>query len=376
MLKKVFFTCLAVVIIACTAPLAAVAAIPQQAAYAAGPINCTSSVTARFPLQLTFSLSAESTAKITGARLHYATTRETFVPAVSETVIDFTPDTGIDVSWSWDMRKTGGLPPGAGISYWWTLQDAAGNTAETEPAVFTFADDRSTWQDITEGNVTLYWYQGDESFTTDLMASAQDALGRLEEATGARLMRNAAIYIYGSTRDLQGAMIFPQEWTGGVAYTDYGIIALGIGPENLAWGVRSIAHELTHMVVHQMTYNPYSGLPAWLEEGLAMYAEGPLESRFVYYLQNAVSAEALIPVRTLSSPFSTDPDKALLSYAQSYSLVEYLVETYGQPEMLDLLTDFREGKGYEFALDAVYGLDMESLNAAWRDYASARYGSN
>jgi len=26
----------------------------------------------------------------------------------------------------------------------------------------------------------------------------------------------------------------------------------------------------------QMTYNPYSGLPTWLDEGLAMYGEGTL----------------------------------------------------------------------------------------------------
>ncbi|GAI47128.1 unnamed protein product, partial [marine sediment metagenome] len=132
----------------------------------------------------------------------------------------------------------------------------------------------------------------------ELMAAAHQALARLAEDTGAHLEKPVVIYIYADAQDLQGAMIYPQEWTGGVAFTRYGIIAIGIAPDNLYWGKRAVAHELTHLVIHQMTLNPYSDLPTWLDEGLAMYAEGALEPVFATYLNRAIAEDTLISVRS------------------------------------------------------------------------------
>ena len=143
------------------------------------------------------------------------------------------------------------------------------------------------------------------------MAAAQQALARLAEDTGAYLEKPVKIYIYANAQDLQGAMIYPQEWTGGVTFTRYGIIAIGIAPTNLDWGKRAIAHELTHLVIHQMTFNPYNDLPTWLDEGLAMYTEGQLEPEFATYLKKAIAENSLISVRSLSSPFSAYAEEVL-----------------------------------------------------------------
>jgi len=163
-------------------------------------------------------------------------------------------------------------------------------------------------------------------------------------------------------------MIFPQEWTGGVAFTEYGVVTIGIPPDSagLAWGTRAIAHELTHLVVHQVTFNPYNTLPTWLDEGLSMTAEGALDTQFVDVLNNAIDTDSLISVRSLASPFSAFTYEALLSYAESFEVVTYLIDTYGRDNMLELLNTFARGSGYDEALTGVYGLDMDSLNAAWQ----------
>ncbi|MBA7680935.1 hypothetical protein ES703_89256 [subsurface metagenome] len=166
-------------------------------------------------------------------------------------------------------------------------------------------------------------------------------------------------------------MIYPQEWTGGVAFTRYGIIAIGIAPSNINWGKRAIAHELTHLVIHQMTLNPYGDLPTWLDGGLAMYTEGAPLPEYVAYLNKAIVENSLISVRSLSSPFSAYAEDAVLSYAQSYSLVEFLISNYGRDKMLELLNIFRQGSTYDGALEQVYGFDMDGLNALWRDYVTA-----
>jgi hypothetical protein len=78
-------------------------------------------------------------------------------------------------------------------------------------------------------------------------------------------------------------------------------------------------------------------------------------------------------VRSLSSPFSANSGQATLSYAESYSLVEFLITSYGQDKMLKLLTTFSEGSSYDGALKRVYGFDMDGLNTLWRDYAVKQY---
>ena len=332
-----------------------------------------SSAEAEFPSRLNFSLSAESDVDITDIRLHYTVDRESYAQVISEVYIEFVPDAAVDVQWVWDMRKTGGLPSGSGVDYWWAVEDASGDRIETAPSRIQFDDNRYAWQSLTEGQVTIYWYEGEQSFARELMSAAQQALARLYEDTGAYLKKPVKMYIYANSRDLQGAMIFPTEWTGGVAFARYGIIAIGIDPDNLLWGKRSIAHELTHLVVHQMTSNPYIDLPTWLDEGLAMYTEGTLSVGFVDYLNKAITEDSLISVRSLSSPFSAYAEESYLSYAQSYSLVEFLIASYGQGKMLELLTTFSQGSSYDGALEKVYGFDMDGLDALWRDYVADRY---
>jgi hypothetical protein len=98
-------------------------------------------------------------------------------------------------------------------------------------------------------------------------------------------------------------MVFPQEWTGGVAYTTYDIVAIGIPTNQLAWGQEAMTHELTHIVISQVTANPYNDLPVWLNEGLAMHNQGPLGPQFTTPLNAAVSKNTLISLRSLSSRF-------------------------------------------------------------------------
>ena len=321
-----------------------------------------------FPMRVNFSLSVASDADITDIRLHYTVDRMRHAEVISEVPLDFEPAEMVDAGWGWDMRKTGGLPPGSRLSYWWTVRDAAGGELKTDPATVQVDDDRYPWRSLSEGLVTLYWYEGDDAFAQELIDTAQQALARLHSDTGAELESPAAIYIYAKSEDLLGAMIFPQEWTGGVAYTRFSTIAIGIPTDSLDWGKRAMTHELTHLVIHQMVFNPYNDLPTWLDEGLAMYAEGSLEPVFVNLLVKAINENKLITVRSLASPFSAYAEESILAYAQSYSLVDLLINNYGQSRMLELLNTFREGSGYDEALLKVYGFDMDGLNRLWLNY--------
>lgn len=329
-----------------------------------------SRVDVNFPSQAVFTVEAESYVDIVDVRLYYQVDKMNYAEVVSEGWADFTPASKIEANWVWDMRNAS-LPPGAEVTYWWMIEDADGNRVETSPETMHFDDGRYSWQSLTStvpqgGELTLCWYKGGDSFARELMNACQEGLARLTQDIGTYPERSIKIYIYASTVDLQGAMISSNEWSGGVAFTDFGIIAISISPSELDWGKRALVHELTHLVVRQVTFSPYGQLPLWLDEGLATYNEGELDPFLRPYLEEAILEDELISVRSLCSPFSAYPEKAYLSYAQSYSLVEYLLDNYGQDKMLDLLALLKQGSTYDEALTEVYGFDMDGLDARWR----------
>jgi len=218
--------------------------------------------------------------------------------------------------------------------------------------------------------VTLYWYGEERSFADEIMLAIGDSLDWLEEDTGAVLLEPIEIYLYANSQDLQGSMIFPHEWTGGVTYPEYRCIVIGFGPEDFDWGKRVLVHELTHMVVHQITSSPYGGMPTWLDEGLAMRSEGPLAYYFVTLFDRAIANDSLISVQSISSPFSAVSELSYLSYAESYYLIDYLITTYGKDKMFSLLETFGEGASYDGALMEVYDFDTSDLNQQWQEYLS------
>ncbi|UCD09290.1 MAG: peptidase MA domain-containing protein [Dehalococcoidales bacterium] len=366
MIKKIYILLSAIFLLGVLAPVG-----PSLAAGGISVIE--SSADVEYPDKLNFTLSVESNADITDVRLFMYVDRLSYAHVTSEVLIDIVPDRRVTAEWSWDMRKTGGMPPGTNIQYWWSILDTDGNTHQTSPVILRYDDTRFEWESIRQNDITLYWYEGDTEFAEELLSAAIEGLDRLYQSTGVGIIDPVKIYIYANSNDLRSAMIFPQTWTGGVAYPSYNCIAIGIDSSSLEWGLRTIVHELTHLVIHRMTYNPYLDIPVWLDEGLAMYMEGPLAEAFTYYLSQAVENDTLISVRSLASPFSAYADQSYLSYAQSYSLVSMLIDTYGREKMLELLTVMSDGIDYDEALETVYGFNMDGLDEIWRDYINMKY---
>src|SRR4030042_1099462 len=86
---------------------------PGAAQAAGGPAVSSSSVVMNFPASITFKIAASSDTNLVDIRLHYLVNRMEHARVVSEVYLDFTPSPAVTTQWLWDMRKTGGLPPGS-----------------------------------------------------------------------------------------------------------------------------------------------------------------------------------------------------------------------------------------------------------------------
>ena len=183
---------------------------------------------------------------------------------------------------------------------------------------------------------------------------------------GRDLVQPIQAFIYADAEDVRGAILFAQEWTGGLAFGSHNILLITISPERVEEEIGGLVHELTHLLIQELTFNCFRGLPPWLNEGLATYAEGPLAPYQQSALDRAAAEDTLITLRSLSSSFPASHRGADLSYAQSQSLVAYLIDIYGWPKMRELLAVFQEGSTYDDALLQVYGFSMDALDHEWR----------
>ena len=277
---------------------------------------------------------------------------------------DFEAGRDVAVTWDWDMRRRGSIPPGAVVWWRWRVVDDTGQEFRTPSQETVFSDDRFDWQAHTADNVTFNWYAGGSDFGSRIADGVRDSLDTLQ--LGKELVAPIKVFVYESAADARGAVLFAQAWTGGLAFVAHNIVLITVDPEDFESHLPGVVHELAHLLVEEATFNCFGGLPTWLDEGLAVYAEGELPDYQRRALDEAIANDDLISLRSLNSSFPAADTGATLSYALSQSLVEYLITAHGWPKMQELLAVFAQGTTHEGAIQQVYGMDLDGLEAAWR----------
>lgn len=131
------------------------------------------------------------------------------------------------------------------------------------------------------------------------------------------------------------------------------------GLTRLTPGARGVVrHELAHAFIHSKARG---SAPRWLHEGIAQWVEPRSARRHGPSLaREAVRRGPEAPV-----PFS---------YVASLSQIEYLVQTYGEHELIDLLDRLRAGMGIDAALRETYRLDTQGLNGEWSQWLERSFG--
>jgi hypothetical protein len=319
-----------------------------------------------FPDAITFHVDISSPGSITSVVLEYGDDEQTCGEIVATAYPQTTPGRAVRAEWTWDMRQSGSLPPGATIWWRWRITDETGTETLTEGKTVTWLDSGHPWQMKSKGDIRLHWYLRDQSFAQDLLDNAYAGLARVERDAGLSTDQPIDLYIYANTKDMTDAVLYEPSWTGGQAFPLHNIVILGISQADLSWGRRAEVHELTHVLVGHLTFTCLGDVPTWLNEGLAVYSEGELEISSLTQLKGAIRSDTLLSVRSLSGGFSEVSDKASLSYSESYSIVKFLLETYGRNKMTALLVAMRDGNSADEALSAVYGFNTEGLDEAWR----------
>ena len=318
--------------------------------------------TVQFPDQVTFRLQFEG--EVAASELTYDVIQVSCLEASAQVPVEID---GNSLEWTWVMSRSGNPPPGAVLWWEWTLTDSDGNTFTTPRQTITLTDDRFDWRTIAAENIRLNWYQGDDVGPL-LLDAAVAGLRQLQDEMGIQLQTEVQFYIYGSSQDMRDAVLYIQDWAGGVAFGEYNTILMGVPPNIAAdWGRTTVRHELAHLVIGQFGASCVGGRrPTWLNEGLAVFAEGEPDSGTVADIENGIRDNQFEPLRSLNGAFPAHDDAAGMAYSQSYSVVDFMLATYGQESMQNLILTLADGEGYDDALTQVYGMNVDGLETAWR----------
>jgi hypothetical protein len=73
-----------------------------------------------------------------------------------------------------------------------------------------------------------------------------------------------------------------------------------------------------------------------------------------------------MPIQALNGGFPLDPDQALLAYAESLSIIEFIIASYGDEALARLIAIFRDSVSYDTAVESALGESITELDAAWK----------
>lgn len=322
-----------------------------------------------FPYLISFRLTAAAPgdAKITSVHLRYGTNGRNCQNNGTIHTFDVEPRKQVFLDWSWSLADTGVLPPDTEFWWEWEIIDDAGHRLVTERQTDTVVDVRYDFETISRDGVTLRWIEGDLDFGRQMHSLAVFSLDYLSESLGVPATEEIFVTVYPDAAAVREAIINVPEWTGGVAFPRFNSTVVGIADGDHEWASNVIPHELTHLLVGMLVFNCRGiNLPVWLNEGLAVYGEGPVEEADVAGLYRALENGTVPSLRSLADGFSAFGTRASLAYTQSGEIVHFLVNTYGPEKLLQLLTTMQGGQTIDAALLQVYGFDTDGLDSTWR----------
>jgi hypothetical protein len=314
----------------------------------------------RFPEGIEFSVSTESDQPIESVRLRY-----TVLPdgTTASGVPDFQPATFVSTSFTLSVDDVY-LPPGTRIDYYWEVEDATDNVATSPETSIVYEDVRFDWQTLEADGVIVHYYSGGDDDAQAMLDVAKESIAESSGLLDATVEFPVNVRIYASTDDMRPALqrrsetFESQITTAGVRVSSDTVLVLG----NVSFS--TLRHELSHVVTGIAGEGPFGNLPAWLDEGTAVYAQGDPEG-FGGSVERAIDRGNVLSVRSLTS-YQGDPEKVNLFYGQSWSLVSFLIDTYGEPNFAQLFAEIKSGNTTDTALETVYGFDQDGLDNEWR----------
>ena len=361
-----------IVVVALVAILAAglAAGLPQHSSAQSNVSITAHGVENQFPDGLRFHISASSESRIDEIRVYVRKLGQTSLSSYRS--VEFEPGQSISGEVLFKSKTANEyIPTGTQLSYYFKINTADGASTETAPQSVVYLNTGLDWQTASAGLINVYYYcHNDQSETraNAVLNMAADTYEFMAPILGVDLTEPMSIVVYSDYSHMQDALqpasrVADQQLrTLGKAFTNERTLLVDGSLSNI---LSTAAHEFTHLLVADAAGSAYTGVDSWLNEGLAVYSERDPDSEFDVYITRAIQRNEVPPLSGLAT-FAGTPAETLRNYGQGYSVVSFMLDTYGPDQMADLFTRLRTLRATGKALEAAYALTIHELDNQWR----------
>ena len=265
-------------------------------------------------------------------------------------------------SYVWDTASSH-LTPNTPVTYQWRATDGGEALLSAEDTI-RYEDDRPglDWQSESLGEATVHWYGDHEAQALRFGEVTAIGVEQGEELLGTELAGPVDVFVYDSQEDFFGALgPGAREWTGAAAYSEIRTIFMWLGGGSPGYLEQAMIHEVTHIVFHDATTNPFHEPARWLNEGIATWSESRSDDGERQVVEAEAAGDGLFSFEAISEQFPIGERGAVLSYAQGTSMVQLIVDRYGESAIAGITAALRDGASDAEALEAGTGASADQL---------------
>lgn len=274
------------------------------------------------------------------------------------------------LSAEWNVGLGESIPPWVGLTYYWDVGDAAGNSFQTEPQYVEYADSNREWIRTESDDIIVFSTSLPREVNEQAMAAMAEQRETYRAAWGDLLPYKPRAILFGDRAAWSewrlGAMnrsvigLTSDDW-GGTAQV---VSSLG-GYHDLAYG--TVLHEIAHLYQSEFTIM-ISG--TWTIEGNATFFERSKQYDYEGTVR-AMARRGELPVLLQGTGPGVSGRNARQGYDIGYTFFKWLTDNYGLEAHRELIELMGQGTGRNAALETVTGLPVDEIERRWRVWLGA-----
>lgn len=241
--------------------------------------------------------------------------------------------------------------------------------------VAAFAREPAKWQTVKNTHFVIYYHNAQDKFIRQLIKEAEDYYIDISEALGLRRYdfwlweKRAKIYIYDSAEAYFLATGQPS-WSAGMVLPQDKVIRAYSAEKDFFKTV--LPHEMGHIIFREFVGFNNRAVPVWLDEGVAVYQQ-QVKSQGLYALcRKAMEEKTFMPMDKLQTlnPFSLkDKEQVQLFYAESFTIVDFLLTRFGKDNFVLFCQRLRDKQDLRSAIAYAYPFrNLQDLGRGWEKY--------
>ncbi len=237
----------------------------------------------------------------------------------------------------------------------------------------------SSWDTLLLEHFYIHYQAVDSRIADRLARHAGDVYQNITNSVGYTSSRKIVVYLCPTPECFQqkqplGTSV--PEWAVGVAYPSLNRIvmrsALTLAEQGPIKPVEIFKHEVAHIILEQSLADR-GGAPRWLSEGFSMYHARQWTVYGQRTIEEVTLRENFLPLAMLTTTFPADEQTARIAYAQSFSVVAFLLDEYGESIFRKFIENLQQGMDTDTALAYSAGVNVKRLELEWQAALKKRY---